>query len=650
MANTNAGSVRLGIKFDGSSIQKGITNALKQSQQVANQEGKKIADNISKSTSKLGDDLAKSTKKGVDDSIKQLSKLDEEINKILNSDKSSKSKAMSIASLYQKDKGMDKSSSIVAAYDLVGRKAKEAGDIVAKSTDKAQKKTNKFFSLFKKKSKEAKTQAADVGGSLSGGIGGALKKLGGLAAGAFAVTKLVDWGKQSISIASDLQEVENVVSSSFKSMEYKIQDFADTSIEKFGISELTAKKMASTFMAMGSGIGQGLEQGSDMAVEMTGRLADVMSFYNKSAEEVETIGRAIYSAESEPLKNIGIIMNEASLQTYTLSKSYGKLYKDMSDAEKLLVRQEYFLEKSNLAAGDFAKTLDSSWSNQVKVLGENIKSIAASVGTVLINVLLPVVKVANVVIKKVGEVASAFAELSGKIFGKAQVNTSKATSTMSESFDGITSGAGAASDAIDGVAKTAQEASKKMTFGFDNLNKLEAPDTSSSTPSVGTGLGSTLGSAAEEMKNIEEEATPIEEALDRMIARAKELAKLFTDGFKLGLETTNFDGALANIKSSIESIKTSFMNIFEDTEVQGALNNLVDIISSTLGNMIGTTIGVAASIGNALISGIAEYLTSNEGFLKSKLTNIFNGLAETTSIIGQAFSDIGEILADTFNS
>ncbi len=130
-----------------------------------------------------------------------------------------------------------------------------------------------------------------------------LSKFGRVAAAAFSVTKIVQFGKEAIELASDLQEVQNVVDTSFGDMAYKMEAFADTCLETYGISRLAAKQMGSVFMAMSVGMGQSADIASDKAVEMTGRLADIMSFYNKTVSEVETIGRAVYSGETEPLKH-----------------------------------------------------------------------------------------------------------------------------------------------------------------------------------------------------------------------------------------------------------------------------------------------------------------------------------------------------------
>lgn len=83
-----------------------------------------------------------------------------------------------------------------------------------------------------------------------------LGKVGPAVGAAFSVKALVDFGKSAVETASDLAEVQNVVDVSFGAMSYKMEQFADKAIESFGISELSAKKTGSTFMAMAKGISQ----------------------------------------------------------------------------------------------------------------------------------------------------------------------------------------------------------------------------------------------------------------------------------------------------------------------------------------------------------------------------------------------------------
>ncbi len=222
-------------------------------------------------------------------------------------------------------------------------------------------------------------------------------KIKGLAATiglAFGVKELIDFGKRSIDAASDLAEAQNVVDTAFGAMSWKMEQFAATALETYGISELTAKNMGSTYMAMAKGMGVATDAASDMAVTLTGRLSDIMSFYNKTQSEVDTIGRALITGETEPLKAIGVVMTQTNLSAYAMAQGFAKTYAEMSSNEQLLVRYKYFLEQTSLAQGDFAKTSEG-WANQTRLLSERINEFMTNLGGVIMNVLTPALQFAN---------------------------------------------------------------------------------------------------------------------------------------------------------------------------------------------------------------------------------------------------------------
>lgn len=68
----------------------------------------------------------------------------------------------------------------------------------------------------------------------------------------------------AIDISSSLTEVENVVRQTFGQYESLINNFAKTSIEKFGMSELSAKQFASRFQAMGTALDIPQENGKNV--------------------------------------------------------------------------------------------------------------------------------------------------------------------------------------------------------------------------------------------------------------------------------------------------------------------------------------------------------------------------------------------------
>jgi len=217
----------------------------------------------------------------------------------------------------------------------------------------------------------------------------------GLAVGiAFSVSALTSFASASIDLASDLDEVMNVVTTTFGDMSTEIEKFAETSIESFGLSELSAKQFSSTFGAMFKGMGITGNKMTEMSLMLTGLSGDLASFYNISGEEAFSKLKGIITGETEGLKSLGIVMTQANLETFALSQGMKKAYKDMSEAEKVTLRYQFVLNATKDAQGDFAKTSDS-YSNQVKILNENWKTLQATLGEAIIPLLVPLIQNTN---------------------------------------------------------------------------------------------------------------------------------------------------------------------------------------------------------------------------------------------------------------
>lgn len=321
--------------------------------------------------------------------------------------------------------------------------------------------------------------------SLSDMVGDIKPKLKSLAmavTAAFSVKKLVDFGRQSIETASDLAEVQNVVDTAFGESKQKMEDFADTAVKTYGISKLTAKQTGSNFMAMAAGMGLANDSASDMAMALTGLSADMASFYNVGQDVASTALKSIFTGETETLKQFGIVMTDANLQAYALSKGITKSTADMSQAEKVQLRYNYVMSQTALAHGDFAKTSDS-WANQTRILSEQWKEFGATIGTVLMNVLLPAVKAINSLLSQLIALAQGAARSLSEAFGFELSNSAdeaqsivKSTSQVADNY----------SDIADNAQQT-QEAQEGSLASFDQMNKLNDESKSDSTGVSGAG-------------------------------------------------------------------------------------------------------------------------------------------------------------------
>ena len=466
--------------------------------------------------------------------------------------------------------------------------------------------------------------------NLSRTTAASFSKIGALVGGAVSIAALVKFGKESIDLASDLNEVQNVVDTAFGDMAYKMEEFADTSIEKFGLSKLSAKQMGSVFASMGRGIGQSLDIATDSAIELTGRLGDVMSFYNLSAERAKTLGKAVYSGETEPLKEIGIIMTQDNLSAYALANGYKKLYKNMSPAEKLMIRQKYFIEQTSLAAGDFVKTQDS-WANQTKILSERWKEFMTEVGSSLTTVLAPAVKMLNNIVSVMIDAASAVNNVVQKLFGVASNNANASAKAIS--------GAAIAMSDYGDATEAAGKQAANATAGFDDLDVLSEE----STGGIGTSMEDMIPKIEEQ--DVEDGAVDKIDEIDAKILslkdRFKELVDLFKNGFNIGFSANNLDNMLVSIKGIGDALK----NIFSNDDVQSAFKKFIESLVSNFGRVVGSIASIGTTIGSFIFGGLENYLNDNAGFLSESLVTLFDIGSGVATLIGNISETISTILA-----
>ena len=200
------------------------------------------------------------------------------------------------------------------------------------------------------------------------------------------IEKVVEFGKQGIQLASDLEEVQNVVDVTFGEGAQQIEAFADSASASFGLTELQAKQFSGTIGAMVKSMGLTEKEALDMSTSLVGLAGDMASFYNLDHDTAFEKIRSGISGETEPLKQLGINMSVANLEAYALSKGIKRAYEDMSEAEKVQLRYGYIMQQTTDAQGDFVRTQDG-YANQVRMLQNNLDTLAANVGALLVPAL-----------------------------------------------------------------------------------------------------------------------------------------------------------------------------------------------------------------------------------------------------------------------
>lgn len=201
-----------------------------------------------------------------------------------------------------------------------------------------------------------------------------------------AGTKLFDFVKKGRDLASDLQEVQNVVDTTFGDGAEQIYKWADAAAESFGMSSLQAQDFNGTLGAMLKSMGLADDAVMQMSTDMVGLAGDMASFYNLDVSAAFDKIRAGISGETEPLKQLGINMSVANLEAFALAEGIETAYSAMTQAEQATLRYNYLMSVTADAQGDFAKTSES-FANQQRIAKLTVENLSATLGEQLLPAL-----------------------------------------------------------------------------------------------------------------------------------------------------------------------------------------------------------------------------------------------------------------------
>ena len=511
-----------------------------------------------------------------------------------------------------------------------------------KSVEEAGKKAGNETSKSLDKIKKSASGTVSPIYSLKSALKGILATVGV----AFSAKKLLDFGKEAINTASSMTEVQNVVDTAFGDMTYKMEQFADTSIEAYGMSKLTAKETGSAFMAMASGMGLASDEASNMAIKLTGLTGDLSSFYNVSQDVAKTTLESVFTGETETLKKFGIVMTQVNLQQYALSQGITKNVSAMTQAELTQLRYNYVMAQTAMAQGDFAKT-SNSWANQTRILSEKWKEFLSIMGNGIIKVLTPCVQALNNIMSSIINVANALA----KVFGFETITAS--ANKASNAIDGVKNSTDGVTDATNknsSATKKNTKEKKKSLAAYDDLQVIQK-DTSDKDKDKGAGIpgagsGAGLADFNKNAAGTDSMIQKISNALTPLIEKFKELQSLFAKGFKIGLGN-DWQSSVNAIKANLASIKQSLSEIFNDPAVKNSANNMVNAWALALGEFTGSVTSIGLSIAQNLTGGISQYLQKNKPFIKSQLVQMFDAQTEIANQLGGvsvAIANIAKVL------
>lgn len=474
----------------------------------------------------------------------------------------------------------------------------------------------------------------------------------------------------AVDLASQLTEVQNVVDTTFGDMASKVDDFAKTSIQDFGMSELTVKQISSRFQALGTSVGitsQQVANGTavtnkalmsqnntlykttdsmaDMSLNLTRLAGDMASFYDVDQADVAKSLQSIFSGTIAPLRRYGLDLTQATLSEWAMKNGLDANIKSMTQAEKVLLRYNYVMANTQAAQGDFAKTANT-WANSVRVLKQEFQAWGSIIGSVIINALKPFVQALSKVMLKVISFTRTVADALGAIFGwTIEISGRGATA---DGMEDIADGVGDIGDNADSSNKKAQKL-KKTLLSIDEIHALDDNSDSGSgggSGSGGSGSGGAGGGVDSSLKKtdglLEKYKSSIKDlySLGKYIGDALASAMESIDWKKIYQKADNFGKGLADFLNGLISPR-----LFYDlgATIAGSLNTALHFLNS-----FGTTFDWT-NFGLSIANGINGFFENFDFTLLAKTINAWvQGIYTmlTTAIKNVSWKDVLKGITD----
>lgn len=216
---------------------------------------------------------------------------------------------------------------------------------------------------------ERSQRTADNAGSIFTKLGG---MLAGLGLGKIIGDSLTNGGE----LEQQLGGVEVVFSEHAEAM----KKTAATAYRDMGLSEAEYLAKANKMGALFGGSGFDMSYAASMSQQVMQRAADVASIMGVDVKDAMEAVTGAAKGNFTMMDNLGVAMNDTTLQAYAQEKGLGKLE---TTQQKVNAAMQMFLDKTEYAAGNYARENDT-FSGSLTTAKAQLENMTADLGTQLL--------------------------------------------------------------------------------------------------------------------------------------------------------------------------------------------------------------------------------------------------------------------------
>lgn len=197
---------------------------------------------------------------------------------------------------------------------------------------------------------------------------------------------LVGIGTAATKMAMDAVESENLFEVAMGGVADDARKWSEETSKALGLNAYNVRNNMATYNAMLTSMGLTSDESLKMSEGLTQLSYDMASFYNLKPEEAFEKLKSGISGEAEPLKALGILVNDTTIKTYAYTHGIAKQGQELTEAQKVQARYGAIMEATKNAQGDLARTMDSP-TNKLRIMKEQAQQIGIQFGQILIPIL-----------------------------------------------------------------------------------------------------------------------------------------------------------------------------------------------------------------------------------------------------------------------
>jgi hypothetical protein len=191
---------------------------------------------------------------------------------------------------------------------------------------------------------------------------------------------VVAHARSMITAASDVSEAQNKVNQIFGESAVIVTAQAETASRAMGLSKLAVLDAAGAYGNIFTAMGLSREQAAAMSVDMTKLASDMASFNNIGTDAALEKIRAGLVGEAEPLRTVGVLLNEAAVKAEAYRAGIAKQGAELTEAQKVQARYNLILQQTAVQQGDFTRTADGM-ANANRSVASSFANIEENLGT-----------------------------------------------------------------------------------------------------------------------------------------------------------------------------------------------------------------------------------------------------------------------------